>query len=107
MMKKSTITVAVLAALTFSTPALAAKCSNTSGNFSNWVVQFKKEAFYGEVMVVKTAIQNISRVSFDMLYQLISKESGEEVAVAKTALILFDYKKRKDVQIPQQLLDLW
>jgi membrane-bound lytic murein transglycosylase B len=44
MIKKSTITVTLLAALTFSTPALALSCSNTSGNFSKWVGEFKKEA---------------------------------------------------------------
>lgn len=44
MLRSSTIAFAVLTALTFSTPAFAVKCSNTSGNFSKWVGQFKKEA---------------------------------------------------------------
>lgn len=44
MFKKSTIALTLFAALTFSTPSLALSCSNTSGNFSKWVGEFKKEA---------------------------------------------------------------
>jgi membrane-bound lytic murein transglycosylase B len=44
MLRSTVLTATILTALTFSTPVLAAKCSNTSGNFSNWVGQFKKEA---------------------------------------------------------------
>lgn len=44
MIRALTIAAVLAVGLSSASPAFAAKCSNTSANFSNWVTQFKKEA---------------------------------------------------------------
>lgn len=44
MLRKSIVAATIVTTLAFASPAMAAKCSSTSGNFSSWIVQFKKEA---------------------------------------------------------------
>jgi acyl-CoA thioesterase FadM len=37
----------------------------------------------------------------DFFYQLVNKESGKEIARAKTGIVFFDYEKRKPTKVPE------
>lgn len=68
------------------------------------VVLYKAESFLGDVLTIKIAATDFTRYGFDMIYLLINKDTGKEVARGKTGIVCFDYDKRKVCSIPETLL---
>jgi acyl-CoA thioester hydrolase len=64
------------------------------------VVIYKSEAFYGDTLRIEVAVADIGTHGCDLLYRVSQKESGKEVARAKTAIAFFDYDRRKVVEVP-------
>jgi acyl-CoA thioesterase FadM len=65
-------------------------------------IEFKKEAYYGEDILIEIGAGEISRVSFELYYQL-STERGEATVVlakAKTGMVCYDYQSKKTVSVP-------
>ena len=56
-------------------------------------VRYKAEMFLGDNLIIGMRIKNISRSSFTMEYCI--ERDGEVVAEGETALVCFDYQKRK------------
>ena len=67
-------------------------------------VQYKSEAFRGEVLVVEYAVGDVSRVGCDLIYRLSKKITGREVARGKTGIVFFNYERRETVPVPQGFL---
>ena len=67
-------------------------------------IQYKSEAFLGELLIIKIAVDDFSKYGFDMYYVIENKETGKEVARGKTGIVCFDYEKRKIATIPDVLL---
>jgi YbgC/YbaW family acyl-CoA thioester hydrolase len=71
-------------------------------------IEFKKELFYGDTVIVSVATGEISKVSIDLFYKLEKeslKQDGNEktlIATAKTGMICYDYKKKKIVTVPEE-----
>ncbi|HYH16024.1 MAG TPA: thioesterase family protein [Flavisolibacter sp.] len=65
-------------------------------------IEFKGEAFYGEIITALVVAGDPSRVGFDLYYKLVKKTSEKEVvvALAKTGMICFDYKSKKVASLP-------
>ena len=74
---------------------------------SDAVVIYKLEAFYGDILNIQVAVTDLQRVGFDFVYLITNKKSGKEVALAKTGIVFFDYKKRKVVEIPAKFRKLY
>ncbi len=72
---------------------------------SDLVFEFKNEAFYGDVVEVKLGTGEISRVGFELYYQLFAKRGNEIIllANAKTGMVCYDYEMKKVAQIPEKL----
>jgi acyl-CoA thioester hydrolase len=71
-------------------------------------IEFKSEAFYGDVLTVAVTADEFSRVGFDLFYKF-TKQDGEKevlVALAKTGMICFDYTARKVVAVPERARQL-
>lgn len=68
-------------------------------------IVYKSESFYGDLLSVKIAVQDINKYGFDLIYLIEKKESGKEVARLKTGIVCIDYEKKKVTQVPQVLLD--
>lgn len=64
------------------------------------VIQFKSQAFAGDVLVIEVAAADFSRLGCDIFYRLTNKETGTVVAVAKTGVSVFDYENQKRVSPP-------
>jgi len=62
-------------------------------------IEFKNEAFYGDVLTAAVTAVRVSRVSFDIFYQF--KTASAVVAIAKTGMVCFDYSRKKIVAIPE------
>ena len=70
-------------------------------------IEFKGEAFYGDVLKAYVAVKEISRIGFELYYKLVKGEDETVVAVAKTGMICFDYSKRKVTTVPEAVRRNW
>lgn len=68
-------------------------------------VIYKSEAFLGDLLEFSIGIADINKYGFDMLYLILSKQTGREVARAKTGIVGFDYNRRKIVSLPKKFLE--
>lgn len=72
---------------------------------SDVAIEFKAEAFYGDLLQAFVTANDISRVGFDLHYKLKKNGTDEIVALAKTGMICFDYEKRKVTSLPTEAAD--
>ncbi|WP_313953640.1 thioesterase family protein [Accumulibacter sp.] len=63
-------------------------------------VQYKSEAFHGEVMVVGMGAGDFSSKGCDLLWSMHEKSSQREVARGKTGIVFFDYASHKVAPVP-------
>lgn len=72
---------------------------------SDLTIEFKNESFYGDVAEVKIGVTGVSRVSFELCYQLFATRNNETVLLsnAKTGMVCYDYAAKKVVAIPEPL----
>jgi acyl-CoA thioester hydrolase len=66
---------------------------------------YKTETFYGDVLKISVAVNDINKYGFDFVYLIQKADNGKEVARAKTGIVCVDYVKKKVCQVPQVLLD--
>jgi acyl-CoA thioester hydrolase len=67
-------------------------------------IEFKAEAFYGDVMKVYVTASELSKVGFDLYYKLVKGNEEIIVATAKTGMICFDYTKRKVAKLSEEAI---
>ncbi|MBK9440333.1 MAG: thioesterase family protein [Comamonadaceae bacterium] len=72
---------------------------------SDAALQYRSEAFQGEVMVVRMGAANFSRKGCDLLWCMNEQSTEREVARGKTGIVFFDYAGHKTVPVPQVFLD--
>ena len=65
-------------------------------------VEYKAEAFHGDVLRVQMAGTDPNKYGFDVVYH-VHNQAGKEVARAKTGLLCFDYNTRKLRPLPAEL----
>ena len=72
---------------------------------SDLALEFKSESFYGDVVEVKLSPGELSRVGFELYYQLFAKRNDESIllAYAKTGMVCYDYDAKKVAAIPEKL----
>jgi len=63
-------------------------------------IEFKSQLFYGNPIIAALAVENISKIGFDLYYKLENKKDHSLVAVVKTGLVCFDYTRQKLAPIP-------
>ena len=66
-------------------------------------IQFKSEAFFGEVLTAEIAVAEISRAGFNLYYRF--KCAERVVATGKTGMLFFDYSNRKIVSCPGTFIE--
>jgi acyl-CoA thioester hydrolase len=64
-------------------------------------VQYRSEAFHGEVMVVRMTASDFGSKGCDLLWCLAEKSTQREVARGKTGIVFFDYSARKVASVPE------
>ncbi len=70
-------------------------------------IEFKAEAFYGDVLTAYVTAGEFTKVGFDIYYKLVKSEGGTAVALAKTGMVCFDYEKRKVAAVPEEVRLNW
>jgi acyl-CoA thioester hydrolase len=72
---------------------------------SDVAIEFKNEILYGEKIIASVSAGEFSKAMFDVFYKL-EKETSQQsrilVAVAKTAMVCYDYSRKKVVPIPAE-----
>jgi acyl-CoA thioester hydrolase len=65
-------------------------------------VEFKNEAFYGDVIIASIVADEFTSASFNLYYKLALDENGKEklIALAKTRMVTFCYDTRKVMPLP-------
>ncbi len=88
------------------------QCSYTELNIegsglilADLAVEFKSEAFYGDTIEIIISIGEISKVSFELFYQLSATRNEKNIllALAKTGIVCYDYENKKVISIPEKL----
>ena len=65
-------------------------------------VEYKGEAFHGDVLRVQMAGTDPSKYGFDVVYH-VHNQAGKEIARAKTGMLCFDYNTHKLRLLPAEL----
>ena len=71
---------------------------------SGVVIEYIKEGFYGDDLIVNIGVTNYNKYGFDIVYQLVSKKDNAELCRVLTAIVLFDYKIRKVARLPEKVI---
>ncbi len=69
-------------------------------------IQYKSQAYHSDVLIFDITVENFIRNGCDFLFRITNKETGKEVARAKTGIAFFDYKENKIVSVPDQFFQL-
>ena len=65
-------------------------------------VEYKGEAFHGDVLRLDMAAADPGKYGFDVVYH-VHNQAGKEIARAKTGMLCFDYNIRKLRLMPPEL----
>ena len=65
-------------------------------------VEYKGEAFHGDVLHINMAAADPNKYGFDVVYH-VHNQAGKEIARAKTGMLCFDYNVRKLRLLPETL----
>jgi acyl-CoA thioester hydrolase len=63
---------------------------------------YKSEAFHGDRLIVEIAINEVSRLGFELFYLLKNSITKKDVAIVKTGLAFFNYELHKIVSTPEK-----
>jgi acyl-CoA thioesterase FadM len=71
------------------------------------VIVFKSEGFYGDVLIIDVTIEDLTRCGCDFIFRITNKDTGKEIARAKTGIVFFDYRDRKVVEVPNKFKEIF
>jgi len=66
-------------------------------------IEYKAEAFYGDVLHVEVGTNDLTKYGFDIIYQ-VKNQHDRLIALAKTGMLCFDYNTRKLRGVPPELV---
>ena len=64
------------------------------------VIVYKSQGFHGDLLTILAAVDDFNKYGCDFFFKVIQKNSGKEVARAKTGIVFFDYNRQKMVPVP-------
>lgn len=82
------------------------QCGGNGLIMADTAIQYKGEAFYGDLLTVQLSVAGITSVSFDLYYKVTTMRDGAEAPIvfAKTGMVCFDYSERKVAELSDELL---
>jgi acyl-CoA thioester hydrolase len=66
-------------------------------------VEYKSESFYGDTLNVAISIGEITKISFEIFYEITTTRNDKKILIAnaKTGMVCFDYEARKVTSVPE------
>jgi acyl-CoA thioesterase FadM len=68
-------------------------------------VAFRKEVFLHDVLLVDVGIDEVTAISFNMVYTVRRAQDDAVVFTGSTGLVAFDYDIKKPVRVPEVFLE--
>ncbi len=70
----------------------------------NLNIHYRKEAFAGDILVVKTIFREVRNNKIGIIDQIITKKESEEVVCeAEVTFLIFDISKHKSITMPEEI----
>jgi acyl-CoA thioester hydrolase len=69
-------------------------------------LQYKSQGYHGDILNFDVTVENFIRNGCDFLFKISDKNTGKEIARAKTGIAFFDYKINKMVPVPEKFIEL-
>lgn len=71
-------------------------------------VEYKAESFYGDALLIDIFIGEITKVSFDIYYEISTFRNNKKTLIsrAKTGMVCFDYVSKKVMSIPEKFASI-
>lgn len=69
-------------------------------------IQYKSQGYYGDILLVEITVGDFQKVTCDFYYRAANKTKGNIIAVGKTGIAFFDYKKNKLTSVPDKFVKL-
>lgn len=70
------------------------------------VVVYHSEGFYGDDLEVQIGMNDLQRVSFDLIYKIYNKTTDKPLALVKTGMVCYDYDNKKVLSLPDEVKNL-
>jgi len=67
-------------------------------------IVYKGESFFGDTLLIEIAPNDFSKYGFDLIYKISNKETKKDIAYIKTGMLCFNYKTRKLVSLPGNVI---
>lgn len=70
-------------------------------------IEFKKELDHGDEVRISVAAADFDRLGFDLFYkmEIITETAPILAGKAKTGMMCYDYKEKKKVQVPEEVVE--
>jgi len=65
-------------------------------------IVYSSEGYHGDTLIIDVGVGEFRNASCDFFYKLTNKETGSEVARAKTGIVFYDYSLKKTVGVPSK-----
>lgn len=72
---------------------------------SGVIIEYINESFYGDTVLIKIGLTGFHKNGLDLVYQLENRDNNSLIARVLTSIIFFDYKNRKVVRIPEEIIN--
>lgn len=69
-------------------------------------IQYKSQGYHGDILSVELAVDDFHKVGCDFFYRATNKLNGNVIAIGKTGIAFFDYKKNKLTSVPDKFVQL-
>jgi acyl-CoA thioester hydrolase len=71
-------------------------------------VEYKAESFYGDTLNVAISIGEITKISFEIFYEITTSRNDKRILIAnaKTGMVCFDYEAKKVISIPEKFVQI-
>ena len=72
---------------------------------SELLVEFKNESFYNDVLEIKIFSGEITRVAFELFYEISVQRNEQKITIAhaKTGMVCYNYEIKKVSAVPEEL----
>lgn len=74
---------------------------------SDVAIQYKNEAYHGDVLQIEMTAYDFSITAFDLFYFVTRKSDNKVIAVAKTNMVCYNYDEKKMKDVPPQFVSLF
>lgn len=69
-------------------------------------LQYKSQGYHGDILLFEVTVDNFIKNGCDFFFKITNKDTGKEIARAKTGIAFFDYRSNKLVPVPEKFKSL-